>query len=130
MKLAIGMDVLEAYIARDLMLVLPNEEDVRNLKPDLQKVKSLDGLALAVTAKGQNYDCVSRIFAPKLNIDEDPVTGSAHCMITPYWCGKLGKKNLKFYQALERGGELYSSIEGDKVVIAGKAVLFSKGDIL
>lgn len=130
MKEAVGSEVLEAYFDRDLLLILPDEDTVRNLKPDQEKVKKLDGLLLAVTAKGKNYDCISRIFAPKTNVDEDPVTGSAHCMITPYWCEKLGKSNLDCYQASERGGQLYTSLEGDRVNVAGKAALYSIGEIL
>lgn len=130
MKEAIGADVVEAYLDRDLLLVLKDADTVAHLKPDLNRVKDLDGLLLAVTARGTEYDCVSRVFAPKLGIEEDPVTGSAHCMITPYWCGKLGKDHLNCYQASERGGKLFTALAGDRVTVAGQAVLYSAGDIL
>lgn len=130
MKDAIGADVLKAYLDRDLLLILKDENTVINLKPDQKKMKQLDGLLVAVSAKGTTYDCVSRIFAPKMGVEEDPVTGSTHCMITPYWCEKLGKDHLVCYQASERSGELYTAVSGDRVTISGKAVLFSKGEIL
>ena len=88
MEEALGIRPIEAYIDRDLMLVLPDAASVRNLKPNLNKIKNLEGLLVAVTAPAdqEGFDCISRIFAPKLGIPEDPVTGSTHCMITPYWC--------------------------------------------
>ena len=132
MEEAIGIRPLEAWIDRDLLLILPDAASVKELHPDQEKMKQLNGLLLAVTARSdqEGYDCVSRIFAPKLNIPEDPVTGSTHCMITPYWCGRLGKKELICFQASERTGILYTSIQGDRVKVAGKAVLYSKGIIL
>lgn len=130
MRKAVGAEVLEAYLDRDLLLVLRDSRTVAGLKPDLGRVKSLEGLLLAVTARGRDYDCVSRVFAPKAGVDEDPVTGSAHCMITPYWCGKLGKTRLNCFQASARTGKLRTSLEGGRVMIAGKAVLYSVGDIL
>ena len=132
MEEAIGVRPLEAYIDRDLLLVLPDAASVKELKPDQRKMKDILGLLVAVTAPADldGYDCVSRIFAPKLNVSEDPVTGSAHCMITPYWCSRLGKNDLVCYQASERSGILYTSLCGDRVKVAGKGVLFSKGTIL
>lgn len=84
MTKAIGVKPVAAFIDRDMMLVVESELDVINLKVDHEALKGLDGLCVAVTAKGDGYDCVSRVFAPKLNVPEDPVTGSAHCMIIPY----------------------------------------------
>lgn len=130
MEDAIGIRPLEAYIDRDLLLVLPDAASVRELQPDQSKMKDLEGLLVAVTASADQYDCVSRIFAPKLDVSEDPVTGSTHCMITPYWCNKLHKRELVCYQASERSGVLYTILCGDRVKIAGKAVLFSEGSIL
>ncbi|MBQ8093281.1 MAG: PhzF family phenazine biosynthesis protein [Clostridia bacterium] len=128
---AIGIVPLEAYLSRDLLLVLPDEDAVRRLSPDQARLMNLPGLLTVVTAKGTGeYDCVSRIFAPKLGIPEDPVTGSAHCMITPYWCSRLGKDTLICFQASERSGALYTRLDGDRVKISGKAVLYSVGDIL
>ncbi len=132
MEAAIGIRPLEAYIDRDLLLVLPDAASVRGVRPDQEKIRDLDGLLFAVTAPSDDdrYDCVSRIFVPKLNIPEDPVTGSTHCMITPYWCSRLGKKDLTCYQASERSGVLYTGIHGDRVKVAGRAVLYSEGVIL
>ena len=85
----------------------------------------LEGSGVAATAPGALYDCVSRYFAPKLKINEDPVTGSVHCMITPYWAERLGKNAIRAYQASERGGELFCELCGDRVKVAGKAALYS-----
>jgi len=93
--------------------------------PDLEKVKQIDGLLLHVTAQGKNVDCVSRSFAPKLAIAEDPVCGSGHCHIIPYWAKTLKKDRLVAYQASSRGGTLYCRMEGSKVFMAGKAALYS-----
>lgn len=97
----LGPDVLDAYLDRELLLVLEDENTVINLKPDQKKTEQLNGLLVGVTAKGTAYDCVSRIFAPKMGVPEDSVTGSTHCMITPYWCKKLGKNQPTYYQTSE-----------------------------
>lgn len=132
MEEALGIRPLEAYLDRDLLLVLPDADAVRALAPDQAKMKELEGLLVAVTARSDvpEYDCVSRVFAPKLAVKEDPVTGSAHCMIAPYWCDRLGKNRLVCYQASQRTGVLDTSRDGDRIKIAGKAVLYSEGDIL
>lgn len=132
MEAALSVRPLEAYIDRDLLLVLPDAESVRKLKPDQAKLKELDGMAIAVTADSDTdeYDCVSRVFVPEMGIPEDPVTGSTHCMITPYWCQRLGKDELVCCQASDRGGVLYTRLCGDRVKVAGKAVLYSQGVIL
>lgn len=127
---AIGVMPVAAYLDRDLLLVLQDEEQVKNLHPNQKKMAALDGLLVAVTAPGKEYDCVSRMFAPKLSVPEDSVTGSTHCMVTPYWCERLQKDRLTCYQASERTGVLYTSLEKERVKIAGKAVLFSVADIL
>ena len=129
---AIGIQPLEAYIDRDLLLILREASQVVNLKPDQEKLKELSGLTVAVSAPadGELYDCISRVFVPKLSIPEDPVTGSTHCMITPYWCRRLGKDELVCLQASERSGILYTSLCKDRVKVSGKAVLYSVGDIL
>ena len=130
MEEAIGVRPLEAYMARDLLCVLDDEQTVRNLTPDLEKVKEIGGLLLHVTARGNNVDCVSRSFAPKLAVAEDPVCGSGHCHIIPYWADILGKDELVAYQASKRGGTLYCRREGDKILIAGKAALYSVDELL
>lgn len=130
MEKAIGTRPVAAFKDRDLLLVLESEDEVKALKPDQERLAALDGVCIAVTAKGSEYDCVSRVFAPELNIPEDPVTGSAHCMIAPYWAEKLGKGTITAYQASERGGVLYAEICGERVKISGKAVLYAVADIL
>ncbi|MBQ9441811.1 MAG: PhzF family phenazine biosynthesis protein [Selenomonadaceae bacterium] len=131
MSAAIGEKVLEAYFSRDLLMVLESDEKVKNLRPDFEKLKNLDGLIQAVTAKSsdKNFDCVSRVFAPKIKIPEDPVTGSTHCLIAPIWSEKLSKNILKCYQASERGGNLICEISGDRVKISGSAVLFAQSEL-
>lgn len=119
----------EAYIDDRLMLVYENEQIIRDMKPDFNKVSLLHEHGVVVTAPGKEYDCVSRYFAPRLKVNEDPVTGSAHCMITPYWTQRLGKKQLHAYQASERGGELLCELNENRVVIKGKATLYSIGDL-
>lgn len=109
--------------------MLENEEAVRELTPDLERVKQLDGLLLHVTAAGIDTDCVSRSFAPKLGVAEDPVCGSGHCHIIPYWADLLGKDKLVAYQASKRGGTLYCRCEGNKIFMAGKAALYSVDEL-
>lgn len=130
MEKAIGIRPLEAYLGRDLMMVLPAEEDVKTLEPDQSLLKQLPGLIQSVTARGRDYDCVSRIFAPKLAVAEDPVTGSTHCMIAPYWAKVLRKEVINAYQASKRGGKLICEIlpEG-RINISGPCVLFSKATL-
>lgn len=132
MEEALGIRPLAAYIDRDLLLVLPDESSVRTLNPKENILKELDGLLTAVTAPSDSreYDCVSRVFGPKIGIKEDPVTGSSHCMIVPYWNDRLHKDSLVCFQASERTGILYCSRNGDRISIAGKAVLYSEGEIL
>lgn len=129
---AIGAEPLEAYMDRDLLLVLKDAETVRKMQPDMEKLMQLDGLLTVVTAPSDDpaYDSVSRVFGPKLEIDEDPVTGSSHCMITPYWCDRLGKDSLTCFQASERSGILYTQRVDDRIKVAGEAVLYSEGEIL
>ena len=125
----IGAKPASAFMGRDLLCVLDSEDKVRTCAPDMAKVMKLDGLLLHITAKGNDFDCVSRSFAPKCNVPEDPVCGSGHCHIIPYWANALGKTELTAYQASKRGGVLYTRVEGDRVVLAGKAALFSEAEI-
>lgn len=122
---AFGTKPENAFIDRDLLLVYPDEDIIRNMKPDFEKVIKLPGEGVSVTAPGKEYDCISRFFDPKLKINEDPVTGSAHCMIAPYWGNKFRKTTVHAYQESERGGELWCRLKGDRVDISGKAVLYS-----
>ena len=130
MAAVMGAAPKEAYLDRDLLLVYEDEDIIRKMKPDFDKIKKLDGLGVGVTAPGKAYDCVSRFFVPELNIHEDPVTGSAHCMITPYWVERLGKSSLKAYQASERGGELICELRDDRVIISGRAVIFAVSELM
>ncbi len=127
MEEALGVPVREAYLARDLLCVLDDEQTVRELRPDLEKIRQIDGLLLHVTARGA--DCVSRSFAPKLSVAEDPVCGSGHCHIIPYWADRLGRNELVAYQASARGGTLYCRREGARIFMAGKAVLYSVDEL-
>lgn len=129
MEEAMGERPIKAYLDRDLLLVYENDNIIRNLKPDFEKVKLLEGHGVGVTAPSEKYDCVSRFFAPKLKVNEDPVTGSIHCMIAPYWANKLNEKEINAYQASKRGGELLCKIKDKRVEIYGKAVLFAKSEI-
>ncbi len=130
MTAAMGATPREAYLDRDLLLVYDDEDIIRNINPDFGRLKQLDGMGVGITAPGKDYDCVSRFFVPELSINEDPVTGSAHCMITPYWVKQLGKSSLKAYQASERGGELNCELRGDRVIISGRAVIFAVSDLV
>jgi len=125
----IGIRPLEAWMARDLVCVLPSEEAVVKYTPDLNKVKKLPGLLLHITAPGTRSDCATRSYGPKLNVPEDPVCGSGHCHTAVLWSKKLGKPSLVAYQASRRGGTLYCSVKGDRVTLAGKAVLFAESEL-
>lgn len=129
MTAAIGCRPLRAYMGRDLLCVLESEAQVRDCAPDMERVKALDGLLLHITAAGTETDCVSRSFAPKLNVLEDPVCGSGHCHIVPYWAQVRGREELVAYQASRRGGTLYCTVVGDRVRLSGKAVTFSCAEI-
>lgn len=130
MERALGARPTAAFLDRDLLMVLSSEEEIFGLKPDFSAMRDLDGLCIAVTAKGTEYDCVSRVFAPELNIPEDPVTGSTHCMITPYWAERLGKSTITAFQASERTGVLYAEVCGERVKISGNAILYGVSEIL
>ena len=126
---AIGAAPSEAYMGRDLLCVFENEDVIRKMEPDMEKLLALDGLLLQVTAPGRDTDCVSRSFAPKLNVAEDPVCGSGHCHIVPYWADRLERESIVAYQASKRGGMLYCRMAGDRVILAGKAALFSECEL-
>jgi len=125
----LGRKPLEVLCSEDYLVLFSREKEVLRLNPDMRMLKELDLRGVIVTAKGDEVDFVSRFFAPKFGIDEDPVTGSAHCALIPYWARKLGKKNMHARQISPRGGELFCKDRGDRVVIAGKAVKFMEGHI-
>ena len=130
MRDAIGGLSAESYLDRDLMLVLEQEEDVRNFRPDLARIAAVpEGMGLLITAPGKETDFVSRTFFPKISVNEDPVCGSAHCNFIPYWAKRLGKTVMTAYQASPRGGYVFCEDRGDRVLIRGKAVLYSEADI-
>lgn len=115
--------------ARDWMAVYESMEDVLAIKPDFKLLAGLPGGKVIVTAPGTDVDFVSRFFAPGAGVDEDPVTGSAHCTLIPYWAARLGKTNLRARQVSARGGELFCELRGDRVGIGGHAVLYSSGQL-
>ena len=119
----------EIWCSEDYLVVFPDEEDIRALRPDMEKLEKLDLRGVIVTAKGKQTDFVSRFFAPKFGIPEDPVTGSAHCTLIPYWSRILDKKDLYAHQVSRRGGEIFCRDHGDRVVIAGRAVKYLEGTI-
>jgi predicted PhzF superfamily epimerase YddE/YHI9 len=125
----LGQEPLEVLVAEYYMAVLASEEDVRALEPDLKMLANLDRKAVIVTAPGHEVDFVSRFFAPRLSVNEDPVTGSAHCTLVPYWAGRLGKAELHARQLSQRGGELFCRQLGDRVQIGGYATLYLQGHI-
>ena len=127
---ALGVVPKESYLSRDLVFVLESEEDVKNVTPDFAKLEKLpEGLGVCVTAQGSEFDFVSRGFFPKLKINEDPVTGSLHCNLIPFWADRLGKKELVARQLSSRGGTLYCKLEDTRVRIAGSAVLYSVAEL-
>ena len=127
---AIGADIREFRAAVMNMAVLDSEAAVRAVAPDLAYIRDLGGDGLIITGPGATCDCASRYFAPHCGIDEDPVTGSAHCTIIPYWAAKLGKDTLHARQVSKRGGDLWCRLAGDRVLISGYATLYMTGEIL
>ena len=119
----------EVLKARDYVAVFASEAEVRGLKPDFALLKTLDCLGIIVTAPGSDSDFVSRFFAPGAGVDEDPVTGSAHCTLIPFWAERLRKARLFARQVSPRGGELRCGQAGDRVHIGGQAVLYLRGEI-
>jgi PhzF family phenazine biosynthesis protein len=115
--------------ARDYFCVFENEAEVRALKPNMERLGAIDRFATIATAPGTGCDFVSRFFAPAMGVPEDPVTGSAHCTLIPYWSERLGKAKLFARQISPRGGELWCEHRGDRVTIAGKAASYLEGTI-
>jgi PhzF family phenazine biosynthesis protein len=125
----LGAAPTEVLRSRDLMAVFEDEETVRRMDPDMDAVARLDAFGVIVTAAGRDADFVSRFFAPREGIPEDPVTGSAHCSLIPYWSERLGRKDLRAHQLSRRGGELFCADRGSRVSIGGRAVTYLKGTI-
>jgi PhzF family phenazine biosynthesis protein len=125
---AIGARIIDLRRGWTYLAVVESEDVVRNLDPDMGKVAALP-LGLIVTARGAKADFVSRVFLPNIGIPEDPVTGGAHCMLVPYWAEVLERKTFFARQLSKRGGELWLRLDGDRVMIAGHAVLTVTGQV-
>jgi len=119
----------EVLCSEDFLVVYPSEKDIVALRPDFSKLSELGLRGVIATAKGDKVDFVSRFFAPTYGINEDPVTGSAHCELTPFWADRLQKDELHALQLSKRGGELFCRMAGDRVIISGRAVEYMKGNI-
>jgi predicted PhzF superfamily epimerase YddE/YHI9 len=126
---ALGAKPTEAYLARDLLTIFSAESEIAALKPNFELLAALDAFAVIVSAQGDRVDFVSRFFAPRAGIPEDPVTGSAHCTLIPYWAGRLGKDVMVARQLSARGGELTCEMLGARVLIAGDAAEYLRGKI-
>jgi len=111
------------------LAIYSTEEEVKQLKPNMQILKKLEHRGITVTAPGKNVDFVSRTFYPQKTIFEDPATGASHCLLAPYWSKRLNKTDLHALQVSERGGEIFCQYQGDRVLISGKAVLYMQGVI-
>jgi PhzF family phenazine biosynthesis protein len=127
---ALGKTPREVLAARDLLVVYDRESDVREMRPDFAALAAHEAFGFIVTAEGDRSDFVSRFFVPRAGINEDPVTGSAHCTLVPYWSRRLGKNRLHALQISERGGELFCEDHGERIRIAGRAVRYMSGRIL
>ena len=125
----LGRQPLEVQRSRDYFAVLATAQQVADLRPDFGELEKLDSLGVIVTAPGEQVDFVSRFFAPQVGIPEDPVTGSAHSTLIPYWAQRLSKKKLTALQLSRRGGELFCEDAGERVKIGGRAVAYLQGEI-
>ncbi len=121
-------EIVGVYQYRDLLVELPTENDVRKADPDFTRIKAT-GFKIIITAPGKEHDFVSRFFAPAVGVNEDPVTGSAHAQLIPFWSDKLGKKRMKAAQLSRRGGELIVEQLQDRVSLGGYCVFYMKGEI-
>lgn len=127
---SMGSEPVECLRGRsDYLLLYESENDIISLTPDFRKLARAEGRGTIVTAPGNDVDFVSRFFVPGAGIDEDPVTGSAHTTLTPFWAARLGRKSLRARQLSSRGGYLECSLSGDRTLIAGKTILYLKGEV-
>jgi len=122
-------EILKVTTHAYYLAVFASQDEVLAIQPDLPLLATLGDTRLIATARGKDCDCASRFFAPGAGVPEDPVTGSAHCTIVPYWAGKLGKTRLHARQVSPRGGELFCALDGDRVKMAGHATLYLKGEL-
>lgn len=131
MEKAFGVRPIKAVLGLDLVCIFESEEIVRNMNPDQELLKGIEGRIQNATARGKENDCVSRSFCPKLSIPEDPVCGSAHCQIAAYWSEELNKKEIYAYQASRRGGYLHCTLqEQNRITISGEATLVAISEIV
>ena len=125
----LGREPVEVLAAEDYLAVYASEADIRALQPDFARLRQLDRRGVIATAPGANVDCVSRCFFPKLAVNEDPVTGSAHCQIAPFWCARLDRNELAARQLSGRGGELGCRLDGGRVLLEGRCADYLTGEI-
>jgi len=126
---ALSTDIRGCWTAMDFLVLLPDEASMRAVQPDFRRLMALDTRGVIITAPGENADFVSRYFAPNYGIDEDPVTGSAHCMLVPFWAKRLEKTRMQAIQLSKRRGHLQCELAGNRVKISGKAVMYLEGNI-
>jgi PhzF family phenazine biosynthesis protein len=132
LDMALDCHIVNTYQAGlDLLVEVADEKTVDNLSPIIQQIAMIPVRCIIVTAKGDDEDCdfVSRVFGPNVGIDEDPVTGSTHCSLTPFWTEKLGKTKMRAKQLSKRGGLLGVELSGDRVNVSGQAVTVFKGEL-
>jgi len=127
---ALGQKPTEVLKSRDLLVIYKSQSDIERLNPDFRLLAQLDTFGIIVSAPGNNSDFVSRFFAPRAGINEDPVTGSAHTTLIPYWAQKLNKTKMNAIQLSKRTGKIYCEYLGNRVKISGNARLFMKGEII
>ena len=121
---------IEAYQGKtDYLLIFENENQIVNIKPNFSEIAKINARGIIVSSKSENYDFVSRFFGPNCGVNEDPVTGSAHTTLTPFWTEKLGKTKLKAKQISKRGGVLECELKNDRILISGKCKTYLKGEI-
>ena len=130
LETALGCSVLETHLSRDLIVMVESEDTVQKIQPDISKLSAIkDVVGIAVTAKGTSCDFVSRFFAPNVGVPEDPVTGSSHSSLIPFWSERLQKRQMVAKQLSPRGGTLYCENLGNRVNIGGSAVCYSKATL-
>ena len=127
---ALGQRPIELFTTEDYLAVFDNEAVIHAMKPDHGRLSQLDLRAVIITAPGAEFDFVSRVFAPKYGIPEDPVTGSAHCALAPYWAKRLNKNILNARQVSARGGNIGCEVMADRVLLCGHAVTFMTAEIM
>ena len=128
-KKAFDIEPIECLKSEDYIVVFERETDIESAKPDMEQLKKLDLRGVIITAKSSRYDFITRFFAPKYGVPEDPVTGSAYTQLAPYWASKIGPKRFNVKQVSSRGGELSCEVVDDRVLIYGKAVSYMEGKI-